>query len=177
MSLPEKYRWLTKEKPSPMGAVALSFFGLKETAGPANNATIMAWAKEVGGPIAGWYDEDAKAWCGLFMAVCAKRAGLPVPKGFDSIRAKMWAKWGVTADKPALWDVLVFNRDGGGHVGLYVGEDAQAYHVLGGNQSDMVCVTRIAKDRLLAARHPVVLAYDRRQVVLNSSGNLSQNEA
>lgn len=39
----------------------------------------------------------------------------------------------------------------GGDVALYVGEDAGAYHCLGGNQSDKVCITRIAKSRLSCA--------------------------
>lgn len=34
------------------------------------------------------------------------------------------------------------------------GEDDRASHVLGGNQSDCVCVMRVAKSRLIAARWP-----------------------
>ncbi|HEY3495976.1 MAG TPA: hypothetical protein VGK73_14860, partial [Polyangiaceae bacterium] len=41
-----------------------------------------------------------------------------------------------------------------GHVGFYVGEDATAYQILGGNQANSVCLTWLAKDRLLAARWP-----------------------
>jgi hypothetical protein len=48
------------------------------------------------------------------------------------------------APAAALGDVLAFVRNGGGHVGLYVDEDASAYHVLGGNQSDRVSITRVA---------------------------------
>ena len=67
-----------------------------------------------------------------------------------------------------------------GHVGLYVGEDAAAYHVLGGNQSDKVCITRIAKNRLYAIRRPqfkIGQPRNVRQVFLESSGRLSTNEA
>ena len=35
-----------------------------------------------------------------------------------------------------LGDILTFKRNGGGHVGLYVGEDKDCYHVLGGNQGN-----------------------------------------
>jgi hypothetical protein len=42
----------------------------------------------------------------------------------------------------------VFTRSGGGHVGLYVGEDATHYHVLGGNQANLVSIMRLAKGRL-----------------------------
>ncbi|RZL82832.1 MAG: hypothetical protein EOP66_04490 [Sphingomonas sp.] len=52
---------------------------------------------------------------------------------------------------------LVFGREGGGHVGFYVGEDDHAYHAIGRNQSNSVCITRIAKSRLIAARWPRVV--------------------
>ena len=51
-----------------------------------------------------------------------------------------------------LGDVLVFARGNGGHVGIYVGEDFEAFHVLGGNQSDRVSIARKPKARALGAR-------------------------
>jgi hypothetical protein len=55
--------------------------------------------------------------------------------------------------------VLVFRRaESAGHVGLYVGEDYGAYHVLGGNQSDGVTITLIARDRCIAVRRPIYKA-------------------
>lgn len=69
---------------------------------------------------------------------------------------------------------------GGGHVGLYVGDDAGAYHVLGGNQSDQVCVSRIAKARCIAVRRcPWKLAQpgNVRPVRPAAGGALSTNEA
>ena len=41
-----------------------------------------------------------------------------------------------------------------GHIGFYWAEDDDAYHILGGNQSNSVSVTRIAKERLITARWP-----------------------
>ena len=81
-------------------------------------------------------------------------------------------------------DVLVFWRGAAsgfnGHVGLYVGEDRDAFHVLGGNQSDRVMIKRIATNRLLGSRRcpwrinqPATV----RPVVLAASGALSTNEA
>ena len=43
---------------------------------------------------------------------------------------------------------MVFTRAGRGHVGLYLGEDATHFHILGGNQTNNVSITRIAKVRL-----------------------------
>jgi cell wall-associated NlpC family hydrolase len=78
-----------------------------------------------------------------------------------------------------LGDVLVFQRTGGGHVGLYVGEDEAAFHVLGGNQGDRVCIARIARHRLYSARRPAYRAMPAtvRTYSLAPAGALSANEA
>lgn len=51
--------------------------------------------------------------------------------------------------------VLIFERGPGGLVGFAVGQDDNAIHVLGGNQSNAVPVARVAKSRLPGARWPV----------------------
>jgi hypothetical protein len=48
-------------------------------------------------------------------------------------------------------------ESGLGHVGFYVGEDAGAYRILGGNQSDSVSLAWIRKDRLVDARWPATV--------------------
>lgn len=87
------------------------------------------------------------------MAVDAKRAGKPMMLG--PLWARNWAKFGKAAERAQLGDILVFRRaQGGGHVGLYVGEDYFAFLVLGGNQSDGVTITRIARDHCITIRGP-----------------------
>ena len=79
-----------------------------------------------------------------------------------------------------LGDVLVFARGKSGHVGIYVGEDASAFHVLGGNQSDRVMIKRIAKARLLGVRRcpwRINQPGNVRVVRLSGGGSLSTNEA
>ncbi len=76
--------------------------------------------------------------------------------------------------------MLVFRRaESTGHVGLYVGEDYGAYQVLGGNQSDGVTITRIARDRCIAVRRPFYKAAPTTAtpVQLAANGALSANEA
>jgi uncharacterized protein (TIGR02594 family) len=174
--LPAMYQWLAKE-PGPMMLVeALKLYGTLEGPGAKDNPTILAWAKELG--LSQTYSHDSIPWCGLFMGVIAHRAG---KEGSHSpLWALSWADFGVDVGKPGpmLGDVLTFKRDGGGHVTLYVGEDSTAYHCLGGNQSDKVCITRIVKSRLYKARRPKYITQPAnvRKVFLQSNGALSKNE-
>lgn len=177
MKPPSQYRWLLDEPGPKILKEALNCYGVAEFKGDANNPVIIEWAKEVGGWIGSWYVEDSVPWCGLFMAVCAKRAGFPFNQ--KALAAKEWVNWGQPAPVPMLGDVLVFTRNGGGHVGLYVGEDHEAFHVLGGNQSDAVNVTRILKSRLLTARRcawKIAQPENVRRIALAASGTVSENE-
>jgi uncharacterized protein (TIGR02594 family) len=176
--LPSRYGWLAREPGPKMLIEALKLFGTIEGAGNKNNATILAWAKEVGGEVKDVYSQDSIPWCGLFMAVVATRAGKDVPK--HPLWALSWSAWGAKVDRPMLGDVLTFTRNGGGHVTMCVGEDDASYYCLGGNQSDSVCITRIAKARLYAARRPLYREQPAnvRVVKLASNGAaLSTNEA
>jgi len=175
--LPARYAWLAREPGPKMIVEALKLFGTLEAAGSPSNPIIVAWAKEVGGEVADVYKADSIPWCGLFVAVVAQRAGKELPQ--HPLWALSWSAFGAKTSAPALGDVLVFARNGGGHVGLYVGEDAAAFHVLGGNQSDRVCITRVAKTRLYAARRPLyrVQPANVRPIHLESTGALSLNEA
>lgn len=174
--LPKQYAWLNAEKLPSLLATALSLYGTAEKPGPGNNPSILAWAKATG--LDKVYKADATAWCGLFMAYVALQSRWEVP--VNPLAARNWQEFGVKAIVPMLGDVLVFARKGGGHVGIYVGEDDGAYHVLGGNQSNMVNIKRVAKTRLLQARRcrwKVAQPGNVRVVKLAASGTLSQNEA
>jgi uncharacterized protein (TIGR02594 family) len=174
MTLPAAYAWLSDEPGPRMLLEALKLHGTLETPGWRDNPTILSWAKETG--VSG-YSADSVPWCGLFMAVVAHRAGKDVPS--KPLWALNWARWGQDSGQPELGDVLVFVRPGGGHVGLYVGEDGIAYHVLGGNQSDAVSIARINKERLRACRAPSGAAWmpNVRPVLLGANGAVSANEA
>ncbi len=176
-ALPAAYAWLAAEAGPKVLVEALALFGTREVPGAASNPVILGWAREVG--VAAAYTNDGIAWCGLFAAVVAKRAGFePVA---NPLWARNWLSFGTKAAAPSLGDVLVFSRPGGGgHVGLYVGEDATAFHVLGGNQSDTVKVSRIEKDRFLGARRcpwRISQPANVRPVRLAAGGALSTNEA
>lgn len=149
--------------------------GVTEIAGPASNRTIMGWAKALGGWIASWYDNDDIPWCGLFVGWALASRGMKNPKNL--LAARSYEQWGKSLDHGAPGAILVFSRQGGGHVGFYVGEDAAAYHVLGGNQSNQVNVKRIGKGRCTAIRWPEgALTRPGRPVFFNADGDLSTNE-
>lgn len=146
--IPETYNWIEGVGILPKMIVeAFKLYGVKESIGSEDNPEILGWAKELD---LDNYIHDSIAWCGLFMAIVAKRAGKEVVK--DPLWAANWSHWGDPVKIPMLGDVLVFKRPGGNHVALYLGEDKECYFVLGGNQSDKVGIVRIYKTRLIAAR-------------------------
>lgn len=104
-----------------------------------------------------WFDPREVAWCGAFVATVMRKwkSGITIPE--NPLGARNWASFGKSC-KPQLGAVMVFWRvypkSWKGHVALYWGEDENAYHILGGNQSDAVTVTRISKDRFIDARWP-----------------------
>lgn len=131
---------------------ARACIGVKEYAGAQNNPLIMRWATRAAKFLGIKYDGDHVPWCGLFTAYCVIENGIIPPS--IAVRASAWSTWGVPLVKPAFGALMTFSRKGGNHVGFYVSEDETTYHILGGNQSDAVNVTRIAKTRLTAIRWP-----------------------
>ncbi|WP_156256728.1 NlpC/P60 family protein [Sandarakinorhabdus oryzae] len=127
--------------------------GVHEDTSPASNPLIIGWAKRL--RIA--YNNDETPWCGLFVAHCIGLTlpGEPLP--INPLGARNWSQFGV-ACTPQPGAVMTFWREsrasGKGHVGFYVGEDASAFHILGGNQGDAVNVKRFPRDRFLVARWP-----------------------
>lgn len=175
--LPTKYSWLAQLADKPrLIEEALKLYGVHEGAGITDNPTLLAWAVEVG--LGGEYVHDSIPWCGLFAALICKRADkTPVD---HPLWALNWAKFGQASPQAGLGDVLVFKRNGGGHVGFYAAEDATAYHVLGGNEDDQVNVVRILKSRCVAVRRPVWKTTQPASVKpyhVASDGGLSHDEA
>ena len=175
MALPKMYEWLNQETGPKMIVEALKLYGTKEVVGKQHNPVILEWAKETG--LQAVYTADEIPWCGLVMAVICKRTDKPIPAA--PLWALNWAKWENEVQEPMLGDICTFKRPGGGHVGLYIGEDKTAYHILGGNQSNAFNIARIAKERLFKARRPIWKAAQPsnvRKVILSSTGSLSTNE-
>jgi uncharacterized protein (TIGR02594 family) len=152
--------------------------GLKEFAGAPSNPVLLQWAKELG--LSAVYVNDGVSWCGLFVAHVMSHVvpADPLPK--NPLGARAWLNYGVACE-PGYGAILVFWRGTKsgwqGHVGFYVGEDANYYYVFGGNQSDSVNVTKVAKGRLLGARAPKSVPFTPATVRMTTSGKVSTNEA
>lgn len=173
------YDYLKLEKSPQILIQALALVGTKEIVGKIHSKEIMKWAEILG--ISNIYTSDEIAWCGLFMAYVCHKANIDLPfTSKESLWALNWNKFGTPQKTAMLGDVLTFKRNGGGHVGIYVGEDSTCYHILGGNQSNMVCITRIEKPRCSGIRRTpwkISQPSNIRVVTVNSNGFISKNEA
>ncbi len=173
MTLPIEYQWLANVPGPKMLVEGLRHYGLREIVGTQHNPVILLWWKELGRP----FPDDETPWCGAFVGICASRSGKELP-AFPE-RAMSWKTFGRAVSAPMLGDVVVFKRPGGGHVGIYVGADDVAYHVLGGNQGNAVSIARLNRNRAVAFRRPIYRNQpdNVKPIVLSASGTLSANEA
>lgn len=173
------YDYLKTEKSPQILVQARALIGTKEIIGKIHSETILGWAKEL--KIEKIYTNDEIAWCGLFIAYVAKKAGLEINMtAREALWAKNWNNFGTRQTIAMLGDVLVFSRETGGHVGIYVGEDEKCYHVLGGNQSNQVSVTRIIKGRCIGIRRSIwkiAQPENVRVIKLSATGVVSTNES
>lgn len=141
----------------PWYAEASRLYGTRELPGAPSNPAILDWAADldIG------YPNDDIPWCGLFVAHCIGSTLQQEILPSTPLGARSWQNFGIPVT-PSRGAVLVFwrgKRSGWqGHVGFYAGEDANSFCVLGGNQSNMVSLAWIAKDRLLSSRWPATVA-------------------
>ncbi len=83
-------------------------------------------------------------WCAIFANACLESVGV---KGTRSPAAASFTEdANFAATSPQLGAIVTFKRTGGNHVGFYVGQDGDQLLVLGGNQSDQVCIDHHANN-------------------------------
>jgi len=120
-----------------------------------------------------WIDPREIPWCGAFVATCYRQWKSDITLPENPLGARNWRTFGKPCP-PGLGACLVFwrGRKSGwaGHVGFYYGEDKTHFHVLGGNQSNAVTVTRVAKVRFLDSRWPAGENVTSRRVFLTPAG-------
>jgi uncharacterized protein (TIGR02594 family) len=133
--------------------------GIKEIPGPGDHPRIVEYHQATSLRAL----DDEVAWCAAMICWTFFKEHM---KHTDSARARSYLRWGVPVDRPPLGCVAVLARAGGnqpgpavvnaqGHVGFFVGFTAGGdVRLLGGNQSNAVCVTPYPASRVLGFRWP-----------------------
>ena len=154
-------------------AEAWRHVGTREIKGPKHEPKILAWWRAIK---RGGIKDDETPWCAAFVGGCLEAVGI-ISTRFESARS--YISWGVGLGQPAVGCIVVFQRDGGGHVGFVVGRDpAGRLMVLGGNQGDEVNVRAFGLDRVISYRWPTAVPRPPLQPLpLLAAGELSRNEA
>lgn len=128
---------------------ARKYIGVKEIPGEKSEPLILKWWKAI--KRAG-IQNDEVPWCAAFVGGCLEAVGI-VSSRYES--AKSYLSWGVPLSAPVYGCIVVFNRDGGGHVGFVVGQDkAGRLLVLGGNQGNAVSIAPFDRSRVAGYRWP-----------------------
>lgn len=132
--------------------LAQRFVGVKETPGLQSTPIVLAMLQLDGA----WPKDDAVPWCSAFANFIAWELRLPRSK---SLAARSWLQVGrpLTLEEALPEnDVVVLERDGGGHVGFFAGLEgpagARQVLILGGNQHDSVNVSAFDVSRVLGVR-------------------------
>jgi uncharacterized protein (TIGR02594 family) len=128
--------------------LALSQYGVKEIVGKEDNPEVLKYFKNLGFDSSVLKDETA--WCAAFANWVLRESGLPFS---GKLNARSFLEVGEKVVEPSLGDLVIFWRESPdswkGHVAFYINDDDNYIYVLGGNQSNQVCIKPYAKRRLL----------------------------
>lgn len=114
---------------------ARTFLNLREVKGEQHSAQILQMWKDIK---RSGIKDDETPWCAAFVGSILER-NLIRSTRFES--AKSYLAWGTALAAPAVGCVVVFSRNGGGHVGFCIGQTASGnLLILGGNQDDSVSI-------------------------------------
>jgi uncharacterized protein (TIGR02594 family) len=122
--------------------IAIKEIGVKEIHGPTHNPRVLEYMHAT--KWGTWVRDDETPWCAGFVGWVMVQAGYKDQIPDYSLGAKSWLNFGKSAHRPVLGAIAVKSRRGGGHVGFVVGAtpDGEYLYILGGNQSDAVCVKK-----------------------------------
>lgn len=142
-------------KPPPWLIVAARELGISEVPGHNHNPRILRYHEHTSLKA----NADEIPWCSSFVNFCVDESSFPKT---NSAAARSWLDYGKKLDKPHYGCVAVFQRGRPnawtGHVGFVVwwNDDQTEVAILGGNQSNRVCVNIESTSKLLGYRYPVV---------------------
>lgn len=157
---------------TPWLSEAYKLIGAKEIKGAQHAPEILQMWRDIK---RSGIKDDETPWCAAFVGSMFERAGVQSSR-FES--AKSYLSWGVALAAPAVGCVVVFTRDGGGHVGFVIGQDKKGdLLVLGGNQSDQVCVRSFQRSRVSGYRWPAGQSMPVLSLPILSAAEASRSEA
>ena len=137
-------QWITK---------ARGYIGKKETKVNVKDDPFIKMLFEARGNVYKEWAENRTVneanWCAAFVSYCLDNGGQTALSGYDGIRAKSYLNFGTAIDKPVIGAIAVFPREGGGHVGFVVGGKDGQLDILGGNQSNSVCIKTFSESSAL----------------------------
>lgn len=150
--------------------IALKHAGLKEIKGKEDNPVIIQMFYDIG--YNGHSLKDETSWCSLFVCWCCKVAGY---QHTGKLYARSFAEFDgvikIEDEKDVqLGDIVVFWRgshDGDlipgsniakGHVAFFMNfdQDERYVNVLGGNQGNMVQISKYYKNRVIGYYRPLL---------------------
>lgn len=102
---------------------------------------------------------DEVPWCSSFVCWVIEQGGLTSTR---SAAALSWLRWGSELSQPRPGCIVVFDRrdkngvvmPNRGHVGFWMAEANGSVMVLGGNQSDSVCLKGYPSEQVVSYRWP-----------------------
>jgi len=151
---------------------ARKHIGLQEIKGGKHATEIVQFWKDIK---RGGIKDDETPWCAAYVGAMLERVGIRSSR-FES--AKSYLQWGVQLAEPVVGCVVVFTRQGGGHVGFCVGQDKVGnLLILGGNQGDAVNVKAFPRSRVTGYRWPSGIMVSAQSLPILESVNFSQGEA
>ncbi len=101
-------------------------------------------------------DPSTTPWCAAFVNACERAVG---NKGTGRLNARSFMLYGnkVSLDQAKQGDIVIFARGNSswqGHVAYLYTKTMTDLTVLGGNQSDKVCISVYSIEHLLSIRRP-----------------------
>lgn len=132
--------------------LAQRWIGVAEAPGIANNPDVVKMLRLVDTSVVA----DEVPWCSGFVNFIAWALRLPRSK---SLAARSWLTIGrsiALEEAKAENDVVILERDGGGHVGFFAGREGENVLLLGGNQRDAVNVSAFPIARVLGVRRLMI---------------------
>mgnify|MGYP000306625287 CR=1 FL=1 len=133
----------------PMGkpswiSVAEGETGVKETVGKNHNPRVVEYHQATSGK----FNDDETPWCSSFVNWVMQKAGQPKT---NNAMASSWRSYGKKLDRPAYGCIgVIVNANGSGHVGFVVGKQGGSLLLLGGNQGNMVKVSKYGVGKFAA---------------------------